>query len=248
MKILALDTATEACSVALLVDGHVIAREMEFERGHAEHILPMVDAVLAEGGVALASVDALAFGRGPGGFTGVRLAASVTQGLAFAAELPVVPISDLAAVAQRGFDLELATDRVLVCNDARMQEVYWACFERDRDGGATVAGVERVSPPDAVGLPEHWRARAGCEANASPPIGAIGRGFRAYEALRSKLLTSMDGRPPIVHLISDSILPRAHEIARLAVPEVAAGRAVSPNEAIPVYLRDDVARPQPSRN
>ena len=243
MKILALDTATEACSVALLVDGRVIAREMEFERGHAEHILPMVDAVLAEGGVALGALDALAFGRGPGGFTGVRLAASVTQGLAFAAALPVVAISDLAAVAQRGLDLEPATDRILVCNDARMQEVYWACFERDRAGFAALVGVEHVGPADSVGLPEHWLSGA-----RAAPIGAIGRGFRAYEQLRSKLLTPIDGQPPIVHLISDAILPRAQEIARLAVPEVESGRTVRAEQAIPVYLRDDVARPQPSRN
>lgn len=265
MKILALDTATESCSVALLIEGHLIAREMEFERGHAEHILPMVDAVLAEGGVALGAVDALAFGRGPGGFTGVRLAASVTQGLAYAAGLPVVPISDLAAVAQRGLDLEPATDRVLVCNDARMQEVYWACFERDGAGLAAVAGVERVSPPGAVGLPEHWRPSASATSRGAStslakstdsevlgagaaPIGAIGRGFRAYEELRSKLLTPVDGQPPIVHLISDSTLPRAEEIARLAVPEVSAGRVLTAEQAIPVYLRDDVARPQPSRN
>src|SRR5215471_10407700 len=130
MKILALDTATEGCSAALLVDGDVRVRELELARGHAERILGLVDELLAEGGITLAAMDAIAFGRGPGGFTGVRLAASVTQGLAFAAGLPVVPISDLAAVAQRAFDMELAVSRVVVCNDARMNEVYSACFER----------------------------------------------------------------------------------------------------------------------
>lgn len=270
MRILALDTATEACSAALLIDGQIVAaREAEFERGHAEHILPMVDAVLAEGGVALAAVDAVAFGRGPGGFTGVRLAASVTQGLAFAADRRVVPISDLAAVAQRALDLEPTLGRVLVCNDARMQEVYWGCFERDRQGLATLVGAEHVTAPGTVELPPSWRALPATAADGSPPpggdlpsaegdvlgaraapIGAIGRGFRAYPQLRSQLLSEDPAGPsaggPPVHLISDSLLPRAHEIARLAVRELEAGRLVRPEEAIPVYLRDDVARPKPS--
>jgi len=125
MRILALDTATPACSTALLTDDTAITREIETERGHAEYILGMIDAVLSEGRIDLRDVDALAFGRGPGAFTGVRLATSVAQGLAFGAELPVVPISDLAAVAQRAFDQDARLQHVLVCNDARMQEVYW---------------------------------------------------------------------------------------------------------------------------
>jgi tRNA threonylcarbamoyladenosine biosynthesis protein TsaB len=233
VKILALDTATEACSAALWVDGQLIGREMEFERGHAEHILPMIDGLLAEGGVALGALDALAFGRGPGGFTGVRLAASVTQGLAFAAGLRVVAISDLAAVAQRAFDAEPSVTRMLVCSDARMKEVYWACYERDATGLANAVGVERVSPADAVEVWSGWRPDA---------IGAAGRGFRAYPELRSRLVDSENG----IRLVSDSFLPRAHEIARLAAPEVRAGRTIGAEEAIPVYLRDDVARPRPS--
>src|SRR5690242_1275674 len=101
MKILALDTATESLSVSLMVDDRQIDRYVEMERGHAEHLLPMVETVLSEGGIALAALDAIAFGRGPGGFTGVRLAASVAQGLAFGADVGVVPISNLAAVACR---------------------------------------------------------------------------------------------------------------------------------------------------
>jgi tRNA threonylcarbamoyladenosine biosynthesis protein TsaB len=260
VKILALDTATEACSAALWVDGQLIARELEFERGHAEHILPMIDGILAEGGIALSALDALAFGRGPGGFTGVRLAASVTQGLAFAANLPVVAISDLAAVAQRAFDAEPSATRMLVCNDARMKEVYWACFERDPAGLAAAVGVERVSAIDAVDIGRDWRsppaataeeasaAEAAASAQSSAlesaragAIGAAGRGFRAYPELRSRLIDSGSD----IRLISDTFLPRAHEIARLAAPEVIAGRLLAPENAIPVYLRDDVARPQP---
>lgn len=228
MKLLAIDTATEACSAALFLDGRLIVRENEFERGHAEHILRMVDEVLAEAGLQLAALDALAVGRGPGGFTGVRLAISVAQGLAFAAELPVVPISDLRAVAQRAFDLETGAGRALVCNDARMQEVYWACFERGPDGVALLTGAEHVSPPSGVSLPPAWL-------NDGATLCAAGRGFRAYPQIREQLAPRA--------ALHEQLLPRASEIARLAVPELQAGRAVSAEQALPVYLRDDVARP-----
>jgi tRNA threonylcarbamoyladenosine biosynthesis protein TsaB len=228
LKILAIDTATESCSAALLVEGKLATREMEFDRGHAEHILPMVDLLLIEAGLRLADVDVLAFGRGPGGFTGVRLAASVAQGLAFGAGLPVVPVSDLAALAQRAFDLAFAPERVLVCSDARMQEVYWACFERSENGLARLVGAEHVGPPPSVMLPPSW-------ADAAPgSVAGIGRGFRAYPALR-------DAVGPRVTVARDDLLPRAAEIARLAVQDVTAGRLLKPEEAIPVYLRDDVA-------
>ncbi len=191
MKILALDTATENCSVALLIDGRLSTREERLPRGHAERILTMVDELLAESGIALRGLDAIAYGRGPGAFTGVRLAASVTQGLAFGAGLPVVPVSDLRAVAQRAFDA--APDaRVLVCSDARMQEVYWACFERAADGLARPAGEERVSPPAQVSLPEGWP-------DGTPGVGS---GFGAYP----ELARTLAGR---VKPGSDTLLPRA---------------------------------------
>jgi tRNA threonylcarbamoyladenosine biosynthesis protein TsaB len=226
MKLLAIDTATEACSVALWLDGRLITREQEFERGHAEHILPMVDEVLVEAGLPLVDLDALAVGRGPGGFTGVRLAVSVAQGLAFGAGLRVAPVSDLRAVAQRALDLEPAIDRVLVCNDARMQEVYWGVFVRGADGLAQPAGPERVSPPADVALPPDWHA----------PICAAGRGLRAHPQI-------LDGLPPNVRVL-DQLLPRAAEVVRLALPEVLAGRTVPAEEAMPVYLRDNVAHPR----
>ena len=131
MKILAFDTATEACSVSLGIGDRSIDRYVELDRGHAEKLLPMVDSVLAEGGIALSALDAIAFGRGPGGFTGVRLAASVAQGLAFGAQIGVVPISNLAAVAQRVVQIKPSVRRVLVVNDARMKEVYWSWFDVD---------------------------------------------------------------------------------------------------------------------
>jgi len=233
MKILGLDTATESCSAALLVDGRIVSREQEFERGHAEHILLMVDQVLAEASVRLSDLDAIAFGRGPGAFTGVRLAASVAQGLAFASGVPVVPVSDLAAVAQRALGLAFRPDRVLVCSDARMQEVYWACFALDPNGFAMIVGSEHVSHPDKVELPAAWQD------GTSMPVG-VGRGFRAYPSLGVRLQTQ-------VRVARDDLLPRAIEVAQLAAVDAMAGRLLTPEEAIPVYLRDDVARPQ-SRN
>jgi tRNA threonylcarbamoyladenosine biosynthesis protein TsaB len=239
VKILALDTATDVCSAALLLDGNLIGRERELGRGHAEYILPMIDELLKEAALTLSGLDAIAFGRGPGGFTGVRLAASVTQGLSFGSGLPVVPISDLRAVAQRVLDLEPTASRVLVCNDARMNEVYWGCFERDAEGLASHHGEEGVAKPAAVALPAAWTGAAG--GPASVATGAVaaagGSGFRVYPELRSRLQAQ-------VAPIHDRLPPRAHEIVRLAVPDVRAGRAVRPEGAIPVYLRDDVVQPR----
>ena len=228
MRILALDAATENCSVALLIGRRLIAREQLLEHGHAERILPMVDELLQEAKVSLGALSAIAFGRGPGSFTGVRLAASVTQGLAFGAGLPVVPISDLRALAQRVLELDAGVTRVLVCNDARMHEVYWGCFERlEPEGFAAAAQEEQVSKPAAVTLPASW-------SGAHRAVHAAGSGFAAYPELRSALAGHLDR-------VHDGLLPRAAEIARLAAREVACGRVLPAEQALPVYLRDDVA-------
>jgi tRNA threonylcarbamoyladenosine biosynthesis protein TsaB len=223
LKILALDTATENCSAALWIEGHVLYREREAERGHAELILGMIDELLQESATRLPDLQAIAFGRGPGSFTGVRLAASVTQGLAFGAGVPVVPVSDLRAVAQR-----VASQNVLVCNDARMQEVYWGCFVRGADGLMLPVTDERVSKPSDVRVPPEW---------ANTPVTGAGRGFAAYPMLR-------DGLTDQLTHIEPGLLPRAHEVAALAVLEVQAGRVKPATEAVPVYIRDDVARPK----
>ncbi len=225
MRILALDTATENCSAALLIDGRLLTREQLLTRGHAESVLPMVDELLRAGAVELTALSAIAFGRGPGAFTGVRLAASVAQGLAFGAGLPVVAVSDLQALAQRVLERDAAAARVLVCNDARMHEVYWGCFERLAGGLAVSAGEEHVGPTEDVQLPGAW--------STPPRAQAVGSGFAAYPELRSRLA----GRVDRFH---EGLLPRAEEIARLAAAEVAAGRTVTADEALPVYLREDV--------
>ncbi|HEY0943099.1 MAG TPA: tRNA (adenosine(37)-N6)-threonylcarbamoyltransferase complex dimerization subunit type 1 TsaB [Steroidobacter sp.] len=218
MRLLAIDTATERCSVALRIDGRVIERASEQPRGHADLVLPMVESVLQEAGLKLADLDGIAYGRGPGAFTGVRIAVGVVQGLAFGAQLMTVGVSNLAAVAQQ---VARPGDRILVCMDARMDQVYWSSFAREQ-GSELVSslGPERVDPPDAV-------------ADSDYSVLA-GTGFKAYAQLRSRLATS--GR--IVH---DSTLPRASDIALLAEAEFRAGRAKPAVEAEPVYVRDQVA-------
>jgi tRNA threonylcarbamoyladenosine biosynthesis protein TsaB len=247
VRVLAIDTATENCSAALLIDGSVQSREIEMERGHAERILPMVDDLLSGAHLTLKDLDAIAFGRGPGSFTGVRLAVTVTQGLAFGASLGVVPISDLQAVAQRAFRQDATLTRVVVCNDARMSEVYWACFERGGDGLARLEGEERVSKPSEVKLPSTWSKAV-----------AVGRGFIAYA---DALHVAVGGVVPLEPAQSTPVgvgpaatatppastesllhlLPHAVDIALLSAPDVAAGRLIPPEAATPIYLRDNVA-------
>lgn len=238
MKILALDTATESCSAALLIDGRILARERLLEHGHAEHILPMVDELLAEGAVALRELSAIAFGRGPGAFTGVRLAASVTQGLAYGAAVPVVPVSDLRAIAERVLESEAALDHVLVCTDARMHEVYWAWFERGREGHAVEVGEERVGRPAEVVFPDHSPGQDTAQVRR---FAAAGSAFAAYPQLRTAVAVR-------AALILESLRPRAREVATLAAPEVAAGRVLPAEQALPRYLRDDVVQTRTGRH
>ena len=227
MKILALDTATENCSAALFINGTTLEREQLLGRGAAEVILSMVEALLAEAGLALRDLDAIAFGRGPGGFTGVRLAASVTQGLAFGAGLGVVGVSDLRALAQRALAADPHCGRVLACTDARMHEVYCGAFERGANGVAVQAAEERVIAPQHVCLPAAW---------APHPALGVGSGFAAYPELPAALAGRLSG-------VRADLWPRAREIAELAAPEVRAGGLAGAEQAQPVYLRNDVAQP-----
>lgn len=217
MKLLALDTSTEACSVALWLDGE--ARE-RFEIGsqHSERILPMVDGLLAEAGLKLTQLDALAFGRGPGSFTGLRIGAGVAQGLAFGADLPVVPVSSLAVLAQGQ-----EADKVLAALDARMRQVYWGVYVRGPQGLMALQGVEQVLAPDQVPLPEGegWTgAGPGWDAYHAALQARLDRHLRTWQAQQ---------------------LPHARHLAELGVAAFQAGQAVAPEEAIPVYIRDDVA-------
>jgi tRNA threonylcarbamoyladenosine biosynthesis protein TsaB len=229
VKLLALDTATERCSAALWLDGEVLVREASRTGAASEQILCLIEELLAESGAPLATLDAIAFGRGPGAFTGVRLATGVAQGLAFAAGLPLLPVSDLGALALQAFRRDGAADRALICQDARMGEVYWASFVRS---GAVpgLVGREAIGPPSAVSLQSSWQGERWCGA---------GSGFQAHPAL-----AALPGNDP-VHLWP-SLRPHAREIAAIAAAQ-GLSQAVSAEQALPVYLRDEVAA-VPSRN
>ena len=223
MNLLAIETATEACSVALIHGDAVIARCELAPRRHAERVLPMADELLAEAGLGRHALDAIAVGRGPGAFTGVRLAVSLAQGMALALDLPVVTVSSLAALALEAPDDGDDAAAILAVIDARMGEVYAACYRRDGDGGLVALDDERVCTADALQLPE---ARA---------WQVVGSGWATYETtLREKL----GGEP---RFADGARYPQAVHVAELAAREFRAGRTLPPEQALPVYLRDKVA-------
>jgi len=222
MKLLALETSTEACSAALLLDDHVIERYQRAPRGHANLILPMLEAVLAEAGLSLGQLDALAVGRGPGAFTGVRIAIAVAQGIAFATGLPVAPISTLAAVAWETSRRQ-GVDRIAVALDARLGEVYWGTYKAAADGGVLLLGEERVCPPVQAPLPD-----------AGEWVGA-GNGWALYADRLS--------RPALRTWWSD-YGPTAEAVARLGALAYRRGETVGADQVLPVYLRDEVVKPR----
>jgi len=218
--ILALDTATEACSVALLYQGQIRAHGEVIPRLHAQRLLPMLQALLAEAGIALSALDAIAFGRGPGAFTGVRIAASVVQGLAFALERPVLPVSNLAALAQRALR-EHGQTQVAAAIDARMGELYWGCY-RCEQGQMRLQGVEAVLPPAQAVLP----------GNTSGHWFGAGSGWS---------VAGEHQQLPISGKAKD-LLPHAQDILHLAALAYARGEVIPAEQAQPVYLRDKVAQ------
>lgn len=223
MKLLALDTATEACSAALLIDGDVCERFEIAPRAHARLLLPMLDELLAEAGLKPTQLDAIAFGRGPGSFTGVRIAASVTQGIAFATDVPVLPVSTLAALARDALQRSAAA-HVFSAIDARMGEIYWAVYARNAQGEPGMLTEEQVTAASAVCVP------------AGTDWFGIGTGWGEYEdILRAHFASGLIG-------IDATILPRAAHIAHLAAADFAAGRALPAEQALPVYLRNQVVQ------
>lgn len=224
MRVLAIDTATEACSVALLCGAETISRSAPGGRSHARQILGMVDAVLAEGQVSLGVLDGIAASIGPGAFTGVRISVAVAQGLAFGADLRVAAITTLealAAQAPRG-------GAVMACLDARMGEVYWGCFTPDPGRGVRTTSPAAVGPPHSVVLagPESFRG--------------IGRGFAAYP-----VLAALPGLS--VNAADSEALPNAREFALLGALRLELGEGLDPADLIPLYLRDKVASTEAER-
>jgi tRNA threonylcarbamoyladenosine biosynthesis protein TsaB len=226
MKLLALDTASGQCSVALLLDGQLAFRGVATAREHAQLLLPMVDALLAEAGLTLHVLDGIAFGRGPGSFTGVRIAAAVTQGLAAGADLPVLPVSSLRALAAQARRLVTEAEgaapdgALLACMDARMGELYWAVFAPDLK-----AAPEVVGPPQQLLVPPHLRAAA-----------AAGKGLAAWP----DIAVSLQLPPARVFAGAE---PHAREVAWLAAQDLAQGASwLDAALAQPVYLRDQVVQ------
>ena len=239
--LLAFELATEACSVALLHDGRLLARHEIAPRRHVELALPWADALLAEAGVAKAQLDALAVGVGPGAFTGVRLAISLVQGIALGLDRPVLPVSTLAALAEPF----LADGPVLAAIDARMGELYLGEFERDADGLPHAVAAEGLLPVDAAGaaLAQRWPERRE-PAAASTMDGVarvdvarigVGTGFAAGGGAWFAALAGRFAR------IDPAALPTASAVAWIAVRDLARGLAVAPERLEPTYLRDKVA-------
>lgn len=212
MRFAAIETSGDWCSVALWMDGEIASLERRAANRHSELVLPMLEELLAGAGLRASMLEAVAFGAGPGSFTGLRIACGAAQGLAFARALPVAGVSSFEAMAE-----EAGADRVAACIDARMREVYYAALER-RAGRWHEVVAARCVPPG--------------EAPAPPGAGWVGcgSGFATYPDLRKGVIRAM----PEVH-------PTALAVARLAAPRLLAGEGVDAARAAPVYLRDKVA-------
>ncbi|WP_421866292.1 tRNA (adenosine(37)-N6)-threonylcarbamoyltransferase complex dimerization subunit type 1 TsaB [Motiliproteus sp.] len=226
-KILALDTSTQACSVALWLDGEVREDFRDLPRQHTQLLLPMVQQMLDQAGLSLKQLDGIAFGRGPGSFTGLRICTGVTQGLAFGANLPVAPVSTLAALALQARHGNPELEGALAAIDARMDELYWGAYRFDTDTGLPLlVADERVCPPehieeDTLFAQGRW-------------VG-VGSGWNYRDRLPASVLAWVETIDPLPE-------PRAAAIAELGAAMIAAGQGVLPEQALPVYLRDDVAK------
>jgi len=227
MKLIAVETSTDACSAALFLDGEIHERFEIAPRQHTKLILPMLDSLMADAGLRPGQLDAVALSRGPGSFTGVRIATGVAHGIAFGADLPVAMVSTLAAIAQ---DLFNRSEHGLAFTalDARMDEVFWGVYQRDELGLARLLGEEAVAPAAEVLFPD----QAG---------HGVGSGWAAHtDTLTRRLADRVLG-------IEAAVWPKAGCVAQLGAFQVANGLAVPVEQAQPVYLRDKVAKKQGER-
>jgi tRNA threonylcarbamoyladenosine biosynthesis protein TsaB len=220
MKLLGIETSSRVGSVALAVDGRIEAREIPTPREQTERLLALIDELLGGARLTVASLDAIAFGRGPGSFTGLRIAAAVAQGLAAPRSLPLLPVSSLLCLAQRAWRSEAVT-RALVCVDAHMGELYWGEFEA-RDGAIRAVGGERLGAPAEVVAP------------TGSPWTAVGDGFAAHREALAPMLAAAAGALPDLEPAAEDLFPAAGEA-------LAAGQAARPRDALPVYLREHTA-------
>lgn len=213
MLILALETATDPGSIALWCDGDVIARSCPDGRSNSETLLPLADSTLREAGLTFADLHGVAFGMGPGSFTGLRVSCGAAQGLAVARDLPLIGIGTLDAMA-----LASGGERVIVALDARMGEVYYGLYVQGK-----LQGEIGVYAPEAVPLPE------------SAGWLACGNGLSSYPALRERLT-------PVVEAWKPEIMPSAEAVVRLAAPRMEGGETIDPADAAPLYVRNKVAQ------
>jgi len=220
VKLLAFETATEACSVAVYVDGEIRERHEVSPRQHTALALPWADALMAEAGIGKWQLDAIAVGIGPGAFTGVRLAVTLAQGIALALDKPVIAISTLATLAMRANASQ--GERVLAAIDARMGEIYLGEFVGDAEGLVHAVGEEAVVAPGDVGP------------LSSPAVG-VGTGFAAAAGVLTRMLGDSLAR------FDADALPHAADLARLAARDFGQGRAIAPERLEPAYLRNKVA-------
>jgi len=227
MKILSIETSTEACSVALMLEDEIIDQFVVAPRKHSELILPMIDQLLANAELKIAQIDGIAFGCGPGAFTGVRLAAAVTQGIAFSVGCPVVPVSSLAALAQAAYS-EFGHQRCLAMIDARMQEIYWAYFELDQNQIMRNEHEEQVCKPELLQLPK----------TATDWCG-IGSGFDTYADTIAEI--SKNSRQAEMAWIKNRF-PSAREVALIAKDQFISGKGYPAAQALPKYVRNQVAK------
>ena len=238
MKILAIETSGSAGSVSLSVGSEILERGLATAREQTASILPTVRALLAEAALSLDKLDAIAFGRGPGSFTGLRVAAAIAQGFGLVSGVPLVPVSSLAALALQG-ERRFGLRDALICVDARMDEIYWARYSMAGASDPIATAEECLSAPaDLASAYAEWPVPTA----SAPAMGCLGDGFRRY-ADDLIDITSCAGRT-----IAD-IEPVARDVGSLGAELYAAGKAVEPHQALPVYLRDESAwRRQPASN
>jgi len=224
LKILALDTSTEACSAALLIDKKIDVRFEIAPQQHSQLILPMCEDLLRNANITVKDLSAIAFARGPGSFTGLRIAAGVTQGIAFGADLPVIGISTLEALAYEALSKH-PKSTIISAIDARMREVYWAEYSLNNSNSIIATNSERVGKPDTV------------FSTSLSEVVAIGSGWKVYEKELSPLIQEKN-----ISFIYSESLPSAEQIAQLAVKKWLNKDLLSAEQALPVYLRNDVAK------
>ena len=228
MNILAIETATSFCSVALSVDAEQQQLDQAAPQKHAALLLPMVEQLLADAGLSRQQLDAIAFGQGPGSFTGLRIAAAAAQGIALGLDLPVAPVSTLAAIAHQRYRLA-GSEQCIACLDARMSELYWGCYNTVTTGYSKLVAAEQVGAPAQL---QHQIGKQGLDTGWEIAGDGAGFVFDETEATESRATT--------LQSISD-IHPQALDIVLLALPRVQSGDVVSATEALPVYLRNRVA-------